>query len=88
MDTERDVPLTGLQTGDLLYNEPVHELNTPITDLQWSQDRTYFITACKDKTSKVWANLLFRGEACMLTHDSLLPPRTLRFSRLTSPIPP
>ncbi|CAI0644013.1 Eukaryotic translation initiation factor 3 subunit I [Colletotrichum fructicola] len=41
------------KTGDLLYNEPVHELNTPITDLQWSQDRTYFITACKDKTSKL-----------------------------------
>lgn len=47
------VKLTIGQNGDLIYNEPVHELNTPITDLQWSQDRTYFITACKDKTSKV-----------------------------------
>jgi translation initiation factor 3 subunit I len=25
----------------------------PITDLQWSADRTYFITASKDKTAKV-----------------------------------
>lgn len=24
-----------------------------ITDLQWSADRTYFITASKDKTAKV-----------------------------------
>lgn len=41
------------KTGDLLDNIPVHELNQPIVDLQWSPDRTYFITACKDKTSKV-----------------------------------
>ncbi len=41
------------KTGDLIYNIPVHELNQPITDLQWSTDRTYFITASKDKTSKV-----------------------------------
>lgn len=41
------------KTGDLLDNVPVHELNQPIVDLQWSPDRTYFITACKDKTSKV-----------------------------------
>ncbi|GKT90535.1 LOW QUALITY PROTEIN: chromatin remodelling complex ATPase chain ISW [Colletotrichum tofieldiae] len=41
------------KNGDLIYNEPVHELNTPITDLQWSQDRTYFITASKDKSAKL-----------------------------------
>jgi translation initiation factor 3 subunit I len=41
------------QNGDLLYNAPVHELNAPVTDLQWSRDRTYFITASKDKTAKV-----------------------------------
>lgn len=41
------------KTGDLLDNVPVHELNQPIVDLQWSPDRTYFITACKDKTAKV-----------------------------------
>ncbi|RSL70756.1 Eukaryotic translation initiation factor 3 subunit I [Fusarium duplospermum] len=39
------------KTGDLLDNVPVHELNQPIVDLQWSPDRTYFITACKDKTA-------------------------------------
>ncbi|KAK3342986.1 WD40-repeat-containing domain protein [Neurospora tetraspora] len=41
------------KNGDLLYNIPIHELNQPITDLQWSHDRTYFITASKDKTSKL-----------------------------------
>lgn len=41
------------KTGDLIYNIPIHELNQPITDLQWSQDRTYFITASKDKSAKV-----------------------------------
>ncbi|KAJ4142355.1 translation initiation factor eIF3 subunit [Fusarium falciforme] len=41
------------KTGDLLDNVPVHELNQPIVDLQWSPDRTYFITACKDKTAKL-----------------------------------
>jgi len=40
-------------TGEKLDNVPVHELNMSITDLQWSQDRTYFITACKDKTAKL-----------------------------------
>ncbi|KAK4447909.1 WD40-repeat-containing domain protein [Podospora aff. communis PSN243] len=43
------------KTGDLLYNFPIHELNQPVVDLQWSQDRTYFITASKDKTSKLIA---------------------------------
>lgn len=41
------------KTGEMLDNIPIHELNQPIVDLQWSTDRTYFITACKDKTSKV-----------------------------------
>ncbi|PHH79401.1 hypothetical protein CDD82_2414 [Ophiocordyceps australis] len=43
------------KTGDLLDNVPIHELNMPIFDLQWSPDRTYFITACKDKTAKLVA---------------------------------
>jgi translation initiation factor 3 subunit I len=41
------------KTGDLLDNVPIHELNNPIVDLQWSTDRSYCITACKDKTSKL-----------------------------------
>jgi translation initiation factor 3 subunit I len=41
------------KTGEQIYNVPIHELNGLITDLQWSPDRTYFITACKDKTAKV-----------------------------------
>lgn len=44
-----------MQTGELIANYAIHDLNQPITDLQWSADRTYFITACKDKTAKVRA---------------------------------
>lgn len=43
----------GRQSGDLLINEPVHEDGGQVTDLQMSSDRTYFITASKDKTAKV-----------------------------------
>ena len=39
-------------TGERLYAVPgVHA--APVTDLQWSPDRTYFITASKDKTAKL-----------------------------------
>ena len=55
------------KTGDLLYNSPVHELNTPITDLQWSPDRTYLITASKDKTSKVRARMSSRALLTQIT---------------------
>ena len=41
------------QTGDLLLNEPAHEDGMQVTDLQMSSDRTYFITASKDKTARV-----------------------------------
>ncbi|KAF3007896.1 translation initiation factor eIF3 subunit [Curvularia kusanoi] len=42
------------KTGDLLSsNYDVHEPDMQITDLQWSPDRTYFITASKDKTAKL-----------------------------------
>ena len=41
------------QSGELLINELVHEEDMQIMDLQWSKDRTYFITASKDKTAKV-----------------------------------
>ena len=41
------------QTGDLLINEQHHEPKNTITDLQWAADRTYFLTASKDKTAKV-----------------------------------
>ncbi|CZT06574.1 hypothetical protein WAI453_005961 [Rhynchosporium graminicola] len=43
------------KSGEQLYNVEVHEGETLgfITDLQWSPDRTYFITASKDKTAKL-----------------------------------
>lgn len=40
-------------TGEFLQREQAHEEGMLITDLQMSADRTYFITACKDKASKV-----------------------------------
>ncbi|GAB0134865.1 translation initiation factor eIF3 subunit [Epichloe bromicola] len=43
------------KTGVLLDNVSIHELDNAITDLQWSTDRTYFITACKDKNAKLIA---------------------------------
>ena len=42
-----------IQTGELLDNIEVHEDGMQVTDLQMSSDRTYFITASKDKTAKV-----------------------------------
>jgi translation initiation factor 3 subunit I len=56
------------ETGDLNFNLPVHELNMQITDLQWSTDRTYFITASKDKTAKV--RLETKGQSCMTFTDT------------------
>ena len=38
-----------------MENLPIHDLNMQLTDLQWSNDRTYFITASKDKTAKLVA---------------------------------
>jgi translation initiation factor 3 subunit I len=54
------------KTGELIYNLEVHESDGgSITDLQWSSDRTYFITASKDKTAKVCYTLV-APERCML----------------------
>ncbi|KAF5869544.1 putative eukaryotic translation initiation factor 3 subunit 2 protein [Botrytis fragariae] len=41
------------KTGELLFNTQVHEPDLQVTDLQWSPDRTYFITASKDKSAKL-----------------------------------
>ena len=37
----------------MIDNYPAHEDGMQVTDLQWSSDRTYFITSSKDKTAKV-----------------------------------
>ena len=42
------------QSGELNFNEQIHEYDMQINDLQISPDRTYFITAGKDKTAKVY----------------------------------
>ncbi|KAL3424282.1 eukaryotic translation initiation factor 3 subunit I [Phlyctema vagabunda] len=41
------------KTGEQLDNTQAHEPDMMITDLQWSPDRTYFITASKDKSAKL-----------------------------------
>ncbi|EFR02936.1 eukaryotic translation initiation factor 3 subunit [Nannizzia gypsea CBS 118893] len=41
------------KSGDQLENVQAHELDCKITDLQFSADRTYFITACSDKSAKI-----------------------------------
>ncbi|GAB7343425.1 hypothetical protein MBLNU457_1453t1 [Dothideomycetes sp. NU457] len=42
------------KTGELIRNEmDIHEPDMQVTDLQWSSDRTYFITSSKDKTAKL-----------------------------------
>lgn len=75
------------KTGDLIYNIPIHELNQQLTDLQWSADRTYFITASKDKTSKVRLKPSLKTNCLvyMLTPHSSSPPRTSKSSRTTPP---
>ncbi|KAI6595264.1 translation initiation factor eIF3 subunit [Pyricularia oryzae] len=41
------------KNGDQLHSVQIHDMGSEIRDLQWSQDRTYFITASKDKTAKL-----------------------------------
>jgi len=41
------------KNGDLLDSTQVHEPDALITDLQWAPDRSYFVTAGKDKTAKL-----------------------------------
>ncbi|KAK6339242.1 translation initiation factor eIF3 subunit [Orbilia javanica] len=41
------------KTGEQLLNVPVHERGTLIMDMQMSADKTYFITASKDKSAKI-----------------------------------
>lgn len=42
------------KSGEQIDNVQVHEVDGGlITDLQWAPDRTYFITASKDKTAKL-----------------------------------
>ncbi|EAU38362.1 eukaryotic translation initiation factor 3 subunit 2 [Aspergillus terreus NIH2624] len=41
------------KTGDQLENVQAHEFDHQINDIQFSADRTYFITASKDKSAKL-----------------------------------
>jgi len=42
-----------MELGELIFNEQIHEYDMQINDMQMSPDRTYFITAGKDKTAKI-----------------------------------
>lgn len=68
-----------IQSGELLDTAQAHEPDLQVTDLQWSPDRTYFITASKDKTAKVGP---LRGKCSADDIDHLLrllQPETLRY---------
>ncbi|KUL88273.1 hypothetical protein ZTR_04891 [Talaromyces verruculosus] len=41
------------KSGEQLENVQAHELDLQINDIQFSADRTYFITASRDKTAKI-----------------------------------
>ncbi|KAI5291122.1 translation initiation factor eIF3 subunit [Ascosphaera aggregata] len=41
------------KSGDQIRNVQVHEFDCLISDIQFAKDRTYFITASKDKTAKI-----------------------------------
>ncbi|KAF2435517.1 eukaryotic translation initiation factor-like protein 3 subunit [Tothia fuscella] len=41
------------KTGEFLDSTQAHEEDMLISDIQWSPDRSYFITASKDKTAKL-----------------------------------
>ncbi|KAF2482743.1 WD40-repeat-containing domain protein [Neohortaea acidophila] len=41
------------KTGELIHTAFSHDENQLVSDLQWSADRTYFITSSKDKTAKL-----------------------------------
>ncbi|KAL1989457.1 hypothetical protein VTN49DRAFT_7268 [Thermomyces lanuginosus] len=41
------------KTGEQLANVQAHEFDSQVNDIQFSPDRTYFITASQDKTAKI-----------------------------------
>lgn len=60
-------------------SQEVHEFDTTINDLQFSPDRTYFITAGKDKSAKVGS--LFAGARNDTDYDRYALAEILAFSR-------
>ncbi|KAJ5624163.1 translation initiation factor eIF3 subunit [Penicillium lagena] len=53
------------KTGEQLETMQAHEFDHQINDLQFSPDRTYFITASKDKSAKKDFAILGGGQAAM-----------------------
>lgn len=57
------------RTGSKLYSLQVHQ--DTITDLQWSPDRTYFITSSKDKTAKLHSTVTLETKKTYTTDTPL-----------------
>lgn len=77
------------QTGEQLENVQEHEFDHQINDIQFSQDRTYFITASKDKSAKVRSDPFHPSICCQsLTIASSSPLVISPFSKHTLPILP
>ncbi|RAL12257.1 translation initiation factor eIF3 subunit i [Aspergillus homomorphus CBS 101889] len=58
------------KTGEQLENVQVHEFDHQINDIQFSQDRTHFITASKDKSAKLMST---RNLAILKTYPADTP---------------
>jgi translation initiation factor 3 subunit I len=67
------------KTGEEYERAYPHEDGMMITDLQWSADRTYFITASKDKSAKVWllSSLLYCNQPANPFLSQLMDAKTL-----------
>ena len=75
------VVLTG-KSGQMIKSVQGHQKGMVVTDLQFSPDKTYFITASKDKSAKVTYPLILR----LTGRSGMQIPLT--FSKLTSPTHP
>jgi translation initiation factor 3 subunit I len=68
------------KTGEEYERAYPHEDGMMVTDLQWSSDRTYFVTSSKDKTAKVlFLSMLQRSQQAVTnshTHSSWTPRRS------------
>ncbi|KAL1979858.1 hypothetical protein VTN96DRAFT_5038 [Rasamsonia emersonii] len=61
------------KTGEQLQNVQAHEFDYQINDIQFSADRTYFITASRDKTAKILSS---RNLAVLKTYTADTPLNT------------
>lgn len=70
------------KSGALLLDVQAHDPGMLITDIQMSSDRTYFITASKDKSAKVRLPPLLVTTNTDASHSLLRRPRSRRSRRI------